>query len=146
MIRKSVSLFCIAGISLAATLAASAATVEAARTLHRGTIINSSDVVITPNSPRRGQIETLHDVVGKEVRSTLREGRPIRYADLRAPILVERNQLVDIFYRAGSLIIRGEGRALRQGGSGERIRVMNLDSRIVVSGRVTESGQIEVNR
>lgn len=142
-LRPSIYAFALA---FGASGIATAGTVEATRTLQRGTIIHHSDVMVSHKQPRRGHVETVQDVVGKEVRSTLREGRPIRFSDLRAPILVERNQLVDIFYRSGPLVIRGEGRALRKGGSGERIRVMNLDSRIVVTGRVNESGQIEVRR
>lgn len=133
-------------LSLGALQGAAADTVEALRVLQRGTVIGPGDVSIAYTESRRGQAQSLHDVVGKEVRATLRPGRAIRMSDLRTPILVERNQLVDLVYRAGSLTIRGEGRALRQGGSGERIRVMNLDSRIVVTGRVSSDGRVEVMR
>ena len=146
MKRITILLASFVSLSLGATIFATAATVEATRTLQRGSVVHASDLIVTANSPRRGQAEALEDVIGKEVRSTVREGRAIRFSDLRAPILVERNQIVDIVYRSGTLVIRGEGRALRHGGSGERIRVMNLDSRIVVTGRVTPSGQVEVRR
>ncbi len=134
--------------ALAATLGAAplaiADTVEAVRVLQRGTIIAPGDVMVSYGEPRRNEAQAMHEVIGKEVRATVRPGRAIRTTDLRSPILVERNQLVDLVYRSGTLTIRGEGRALRQGGSGERIRVMNLDSRIVITGQVTSDGRVEV--
>lgn len=123
-----------------------ATSVEATRTLRTGTVINASDVMLSYNEPRRNEIESVEEAIGMEVRSSIRAGRTIRRSDLRHPILVKRNQLVNIVYRRGSLVIRGEGRALRDGGKGEAIRVMNLDSRMIVTGRVATNGQVEVTR
>jgi flagella basal body P-ring formation protein FlgA len=131
-------------VTLGAAPLAFADTVEAVRVLQRGTIIGPGDVMVSYGEPRRNEAQAMHEVIGKEVRATVRPGRAIRTTDLRSPILVERNQLVDLVYRSGTLTIRGEGRALRQGGSGERIRVMNLDSRIVITGQVTSDGRVEV--
>ncbi len=126
--------------------AALAGTVEATRTLRSGTIIHESDVRMSHVEPRRTEIDSLDQAIGMEVRASIRQGRRIRQSDLRHPILVKRNQLVDIVYRRGSLVIRGEGRALRDGGKGEAIRVMNLDSRVIVTGRVGGHGKVEVSR
>jgi len=139
-------------LSLAVLLAgpqvgtALAGTVEATRTLRSGAIIHPSDVMPSPREARRNEIAHVEDAIGMEVRGSIREGRRIRRTDLRQPILVRRNALVDIIYRRGSLVIRGEGRALRDGGKGEAIRVMNLDSRTIVTGRVAPGGQVEVSR
>jgi len=126
--------------------AALAGTVEATRTLRSGTIIYPADVRQAPGEPHRREIEDVEQAIGMQVRSSIREGRRIRLTDLRHPILIKRNQLVDIVYRRGTLVIRGEGRALRDGGRGEAIRVMNLDSRVIVTGRVGDAGQVEVSR
>ena len=123
-----------------------AGTVEATRTLRSGTIIQPGDVIAAYDEPRYREIESVEQAIGMEVRASIRQGRRIRHTDLRRPILVKRNQLVDIVYRRGALMIRGEGRALRDGGKGEAIRVMNLDSRRIVTGRVGVQGQVEVSR
>ena len=128
------------------SFAALAGTVEAKRTLRSGTIIHPSDVMYSEAEPRRTEIDSLEQAIGMQVRASIRQGRKIRQSDLRHPILVKRNQLVDIVYRRGSLVIRGEGRALRDGGKGEAIRVMNLDSRMIVTGRVGGAGKVEVSR
>ena len=123
-----------------------AGSVEATRTLRKGAIIHPSDVMPSHTQARRNEISDVRDAIGMEVRGSIREGRRIRRTDLRAPVLVKRNQLVDIVYRRGALVIRGEGRALRDGGKGESIRVMNLDSRTIVTGRVGPHGQVEMSR
>lgn len=136
----------LASIVAFSTLPALAETVEATRTMRSGTIIMPSDVRVSPDMPQRNEIRDLGDAIGMEVRGSIREGRKIRRSDLRAPILVKRNELVDIVYRSGTLVIRGEGRALRDGGKGQAIRVMNLDSRNIVTGRVGAQGLVEVSR
>ena len=62
------------------------------------------------------------------------------------PARIERNEVVPLVYVQGALRIETEGRALARGGTGEYLRVMNLASRVTVTGRVTEDGRIEVSR
>jgi len=145
MMRKVLGAAALAA-ALLSSGAALATTVEATRTLRSGTIIHPGDVRLSHGDPRRNEIDSVEQAVGMEVRASIRQGRKIRQSDLRHPILVKRNQLVDIVYRRGSLVIRGEGRALRDGGKGEAIRVMNLDSRMIVTGRVGGAGRVEVSR
>ncbi len=61
-----------------------------------------------------------------------------------APAILERNQLVIMVYNIGLLSISAEGRVLDRAGVGEMVRVMNLDSRLTVTGRVLFDGTIEV--
>ena len=49
-------------------------------------------------------------------------------------------------YARGGLTIVAEGRALGRAGLGERVRVLNLDSKAVVTGRVTGFGEVEVGQ
>lgn len=72
-------------------------------------------------------------------------GRAIMPGDLRPPSLVKRNDLVELRYAAGPLLIVTEGRALGRGARGDRIAVMNLASRATVRGVVTASGTVEVS-
>jgi flagella basal body P-ring formation protein FlgA len=80
--------------------------------------------------------------VGQEARVTIYPGRPVRAADLGAPALVERNAVVVLHYRAGGLFIAAEGRALDRAAEGEPVRVMNLASRSIVTGRVGADGTV----
>lgn len=141
MIRAAVLL----GALLTAAPAA-ADTVEAVRTLRTGTVVLPGDVEIVHGEPRSGLARSLDEVIGKELRSSIHRGRPVRLADLGPPTLVRRNDIVTLFFRHGALSIRGEGRALGDGGMGERLRVMNLDSRMTVTGRISGPGLVEVTR
>ncbi len=92
-----------------------------------------------------GAISVVDELVGQEARVALYAGRPIRPGDFGPPAIIERNDLVTLRFRNGSLTIATEGRALGRGAEGESIRVMNLSSRTTVSGRVKADGSIEVN-
>ncbi|MQY41984.1 flagellar basal body P-ring formation protein FlgA [Epibacterium sp. SM1969] len=92
-----------------------------------------------------GAIAVADELVGQEARVALYAGRPIRPGDFGPPAIIERNDLVTLRFRNGSLTIATEGRALGRGAEGESIRVMNLSSRTTVSGRVKADGSIEVN-
>ena len=74
-----------------------------------------------------------------------RGGAPCRMLELLANSHPPRNEQRRP-HRAQPLQIRVEARALDRGGSGERIRAMNLDSRNAVVGRVVGPGVVEVSR
>lgn len=129
------------GILLLAALTgvnAGAGEVVAARTLRPGTVLAPADL--------QGAAEDIAPLVGLETRRAVYAGRPVAGADLGPPILVQRNAIVAVHYRDGALEIRTEGRALEAGAAGERIRVMNLDSRQRVSAVVAGPGRVEVRR
>ncbi|MFN3259467.1 MAG: flagellar basal body P-ring formation chaperone FlgA [Pikeienuella sp.] len=85
-------------------------------------------------------------VEGMETKVTIYEGRPIRAGDLVPAAIVERNQIVRLRFERGPLEIAADGRALDRGAVGERIRVMNLASRVIVTGDVAETGDVIVSR
>jgi flagellar basal body P-ring formation protein FlgA len=91
-----------------------------------------------------GAVTDAQAIVGREARVTVFAGQPIRTEDFAAPIIVERNQIVALIYSAGGLQIGLEGRALDAGRADEVIRVMNLASRAVVHGTVTDAGIVQV--
>ena len=130
-------------LALAWPGAALAEAVEATRPLPRGTVIEAYDVSVVPRAARRGEAVALAEVVGMEVRSTIRAGQGVRLSSLRAPVVVRRNQMIQLVYRVPAMSISAEGRALDAGGEGERVRVMNLDSRRIVRGLVVAPGIVE---
>jgi flagella basal body P-ring formation protein FlgA len=112
----------------------------AERTLRPGEVIRPGDLAPGPDG-NRASVEALS---GLEVRRAIYRGRPVDRGDLGPPTLVRRNALVRLIFRRGGLGIRAEGRALDSGGAGERVRVMNLGSRRIVSGVVTPAGRVEI--
>ena len=83
-------------------------------------------------------------LLGREVRRTVYKGRNIDPANTRAPRLVARNQTVTVKYRSNGLEITLNGRAMADGGAGETVSVMNLQSRKLISGQIMPGGWVSV--
>lgn len=127
---------------------ASAATAEvlvAARTIPAQTVLAPEDLAIRDVIVAGGMSDPTK-AIGKEARVALFAGRPIREADLSAPAIVDRNQVIPLIYDGSGLLIKTEGRALDRAGPGEMIRVMNLHSRNTVTARIDETGSAYVAR
>jgi len=106
--------------------------------------------VITPEMVALSEVATpgafseRNAVIGLEARVNIYPGRPIMLDALGAPAILERNQAVVMRFQRGALTIYSEGRVLERAGVGERVRVMNMDSKTVIFGRVGADGVIEV--
>lgn len=122
-----------------------AANVTANVNLPRGTIIAQQDINIKTSS---GEVrsEVVSAYIGKEVKRTIPKGYKLNPAYVGNPIVVRRNARVNMIYRFGALELSAWGRALDEGGTGDTIRVMNLDSRKRVQGRILESGRVKVGQ
>jgi len=123
--------------------AALAETLVATRTIRPQAIIMPEDVAVS-EAEIPGMFTKPADVVGQEARVAIFAGRPIGPSDIGPPALIERNQIVLLTYRKGTITIVTEGRAMGRGGVGDLVRVMNLASRTTVSGHVAEDGTIRV--
>lgn len=132
--------------ALLAALSADAAhadSVIAARTIPARAVIGAGDLnVVDEAFP--GALADPATAIGLETRVTLYQGRPVTSGDLGPPALVERNEIVALLFDQRGLTILTEGRALDRAAVGERVRVMNLSSRITVTGTVTGPGEISV--
>lgn len=125
-------------------LPAYGATVTASVTLPRGTVLSETDIIVeTADDKTRADILTKY--VGKELKRTVYEGYRLNPAYVGKPVLVKRNSRVSMIYRMGSMEITAWGRALEEGGAGDVINIMNLQSRKKVMGQITEAGTIKVS-
>lgn len=120
-----------------------AETVVASRTLQAKTVLSEGDMRVV-DGVVSGAVTDPAMALGLEAKVTLYEGRPILAAYLGPPALIERNEIVSLAFTSGALTIRSEGRVLDRAGLGERVRVMNLASRITVTGTVIGPGQVSV--
>lgn len=123
---------------------AMADTVLAARTIRAQSLITPQDLVVK-DMDVLGAFSSPADIVGQEARVALYAGRPIRHGDIGPPALVERNQIISLIFDQSGLSITTEGRSLSRAGPGEYVRVMNMTSRITVSGRVLPDGRVLVS-
>lgn len=138
MVWRALALICLAGT-------AAADTVVAARTIRANALILPTDVaLITAKMP--DGFDRQSDVIGQEARVVLYAGRPILPGDIGPPALITRNQIVRIAFVGGGLSIVTEGRALERGAVGDRVRIMNLNSRATLFGQVQADGSVRVFR
>jgi len=86
------------------------------------------------------------DLVGQAARRTLHPGRPIRGADLMAPIVLPKNKLVAMVYEVGALRLTARGRTLTEGAAGAVIKVLNIDSNRTVDALVVDNNTVAVVR
>lgn len=83
-------------------------------------------------------------MVGKAARRALYPGRAITMLDTAPMDVIDRNDVVKIQFTKGLLELFAEGRALGSGAVGDTIRVMNIDSKTIVSGKILEEGKVQV--
>lgn len=120
-----------------------AETVIAARTIRAQTILTEQDLTVKPEQVA-GAFHDPATLIGQEARVALYAGRPIRAGDVGPPAIIDRNQIVVLVYAAGPLTIATEARALARGGVGDRVRVLNMSSRLTVEGTVLPDGSVRV--
>lgn len=117
------------------------------RTIARGDTITAADVdwVRLPESQVRGEILlTEGALVGMSARRALSPDRPLRSYDVEPPIVVERGELVSLVYQVGALTLSAQARALENGGQGQFIRFVNLQSNRTVEAWVEGPGRASV--
>lgn len=132
-------------VALALPVPALGEVLLAARTLRAGVAIEAHDLAIGTMPAPPGAAIQPDEVIGMEPRVTLYAGRPIPVSALAPPAMIERNQLVTLRFSRAGLEIHAEGRALARGAEGEVVRVMNLASRSIVTGRVSAPGLVIVH-
>jgi flagella basal body P-ring formation protein FlgA len=119
----------------------------AARTLERGAIISANDIDradITVLGSRQTAITDTRDLVGKQLRRSVRQGQPFIGIDVKEADLVRKGDTVSMIVRNGNLAIATAGRALEDGAQDQVIKVQNIASRKIVEGRVSSAGTITI--
>ncbi|GJL92832.1 flagellar basal body P-ring formation chaperone FlgA [Hyphococcus sp.] len=108
------------------------ANVKAAQNLRPGMLLSAADLIV------EGDNSTGLDLyVGQEVKRAIYVGKTLSLNDVGPPTAVERNAIVMLEFVRGPLMITTEGRALDSGAVGDRVRIMNLSSKIILTGTIT---------
>jgi len=117
------------------------------RDLRRGEMLGSGDVRVAKVDAARTRgdlVRTIDFVFGKRLKSSVREGQPLRESQVEVVPVVDRGDRVMLILESGGLQIQAVGRAQEAGAIGQWIRVLNVDSRREVSGRVDPDGKVHV--
>lgn len=91
---------------------------------------------------RSGHFTGVEDIVGQRTTGALIRGSIIT-ADIIEPVpLINRGDVVTIKKELGSLLVTTLGRAQDNGSLNQMIRVQNLDSKVVITGKVKDEGTV----
>lgn len=130
---------------LAPMTTAYGAEVTANITLQRGHIIEVGDIKVKDAGPTAERTLT-QTYIGQQMRRTIYAGTKLNPSHVAKPTLVKRNTRINMIYRVGRLEMTASGRALDEGGAGDIISVMNLDSKRRVDGLILANGDVEVTK
>jgi flagella basal body P-ring formation protein FlgA len=126
-------------------VSASATVPVMAASVGRGQLVGRRDVQLENRriSSDLGPIVTeIDDIIGKEARRNLSPGKTLNYADLRAPELIARGDLVTLVSGGGGLKVSMQGKAMASGAAGDRILVTNLSSGKRIEGVIAADGSV----
>jgi flagella basal body P-ring formation protein FlgA len=118
-----------------------------ARPLRPGDAISPADLGWIELKDRKLPANALLDpstMVGMTARRNVQPGMPILASDVKRPSLIAKGQLVTMIVEDHGMQLTAQGRALDAGGEGDVVRVTNLQSRAIVEGTVTRSGQVVI--
>lgn len=119
----------------------------AARPLGRGERLSVGDIEMQRQDVSRlsgGYHNRARDVVGMEVKRSIRAGMVLDRSVVRPPLLVSRGERVSITASNSRVQVSMEGKALDSGARGELIQVENLSSRQKLEAEVVAPGVVRV--
>lgn len=91
-----------------------------------------------------GYLSSIEEAVGRSLRRPVAPGAALTPDALAVTRLIKRGDLITLVGRSGGLEVRAQGKALADGGGGERIPVENQSSRRVVQGVVRSGDTVDV--
>ena len=85
------------------------------------------------------------EVLGKRTKRAIKANEVLRTNHIELPPMVRRGDVVSIIAESDGLMITTLGEVRKKGCRGERIRVVNLDSKKGIYGRVLDSNTVKVD-
>jgi flagella basal body P-ring formation protein FlgA len=118
-----------------------------ARSLMAGDIVQPADLAfakvprfqVPADAPRDAT-----DVIGKVARRPLRDGSPVAAHDLGTPLVIKRDDVVQVAYRDGGISLILQGKAMADAATGEPVAIENTASKKVIQAVATGFDQAVV--
>lgn len=121
--------------------------VIAARPLARGHVVALDDLATVSRDRAASPSDAARDLdslVGMRLKRSVAGDQLLRAGDFEPVPVVDRGDRVTIVLEKGPLLIQAVGRAQEKGATGDWIRVVNLDSKRELTGRVDREGRVHV--
>jgi flagella basal body P-ring formation protein FlgA len=117
------------------------------RPLRRGEVLGEADFRSVARDASRLPFDTVREreqLLGRRMTRSLRADEVLRASHVERVPVVGRGDRVTLVLESGAIQISSIGRAVEAGAVGDWIRVLNVDSRRELSGRVGEDGRVHV--
>lgn len=120
--------------------------VLATRNLSRGHILQQKDLNLgwAPYTKARGAINDPNMAVGQTLKSALKAGEPLNDRNLTKSLMVRRGDMVTLTAQQGGLRVTATGEARQDGSYGDTISILNVNSKKIISGKITGPGQVAI--
>ncbi|WP_374620250.1 flagellar basal body P-ring formation chaperone FlgA [Devosia sp.] len=136
-----------APLDLTGTLSMLVETPHLAASLKAGTVLTPSDIELRRvpfDFADQSGVETIADLVGKELKRNTRAGVMLKLSDVGEPLAVRRNTEVTVLLRSGPMTLTVVGQALGDAEIGEPVQVMNTVTRKILNGVAVSAGTVEI--
>lgn len=152
--------------SFVVTLAVNAGAEGTAPIEVRGNVIRTTRVPVLTRAMRHGQIIADDDItwkdvreggvdpaavldpeslIGKTPRTNARAGEVLRRAEVMAPIVITKGEVVTMILTTPQMTLTAQGRATENGAGGQSIKIENTRSRTTIEGVVTGPNRVVVH-
>jgi flagella basal body P-ring formation protein FlgA len=118
------------------------------RPLRRYQMITEDDIRLKKmdlSKVKSNAVTTYEEVLGKRTKRAIKTGKVLRTDHIELPPLVKRGDVVSIIAESDGLRITALGEVRKKGCRGERIKVLNLDSKKCVYAHVLDSNTVRVD-
>ncbi len=115
--------------------------------LNKGQMIREKDVTLRSTNIARlgnGYYSDIEDVLGMELKRSMKPGKALTPAQIRQPKWVSRGEKVRLVVNTGGVNVTAMGKSLSDGGKGDRVTVKNLSSKKRVEGVVSGLGVVTI--
>lgn len=118
-----------------------------ATSLKAGDTITASDIEmksVALDFADRSGIQSIDQLVGKQLRRTSRAGVMLKAADITEPLVVKRNTQVTVLLHTGPMTLTVIGQSLGDAVAGQPVQVMNSVTRKILNGVASANGSVEI--
>lgn len=115
--------------------------------LARGSVITENDIRVENRDTSGidgGFVLKPEQAIGMEVKSSVRQGEPLRLSQLVEPLAVNKGDKVVIEAGRNGMSVTAPGKAMANGRTGDQIKVMNTNSERIIHAIVTGPGRVNV--
>ena len=143
--------FTIAGIALpvdvAGTIELMVEAPHLAATVKSGVVLTPSDIEMKRvpfDYADQSGIETLADIVGKQLKRNGRAGLMLTTADVTEPVTVRRNTQVTVQFKSGAMTLSVLAQSLGDASAGQSVQVMNSVTKKILNGVAMADGTVAI--